>query len=417
LQNDVIGTRIPRLDAKLQVTGKAVYGEDLYRPNMLFAVALRSKYAHALIKKIDISKAQDAEGVEAIITGKDIPNNVFGFTHVDQPVLADEKVRYYGEPIAVVAAKTLEQAKDALDLIKVEYDVLPAIFDAKQALQKNAPKIHEKGNLASHVKIRFGDYQKAIEEAEVVVEDTFSSQYIEHVHLEPHVALAEIENDGKLVIWTSTSRPFSYLTHLCKILEIPSHKLKVKVPSVGGSFGGKNEISLEPWVAVLALKTKKPVKMVFTREEEFSGSSVRHPYTIHYTSGLTRDGKLTARKIEVYSNSGPYVQLGEETLKRACINGCGPYYIPNVMVDGYLVYTNGLVGGAMRGFGVSQVAFAHEVHTEKICRQLGIDSFEFRIMNALQVNDVLPTGQLLLDATLKETLIKAREKVFAGKEG
>ncbi|HHX50929.1 MAG TPA: molybdopterin-dependent oxidoreductase [Clostridia bacterium] len=404
-----IGKRMPRIDVLSQVTGKALYGEDLTRPGMLYGVALRSKYAHAKIPQIDTQAAEKVEGVLAIITAKDIPNNIFGFTHLDQPVLAEKKVRYLGEPLAVVAASSPEKAREAVRLIKVDYQPLPGVFQAKKALAEDAPKIHDKGNLASHVKIRSGCVEEGLKHSTLIIEDEFSSPYIEHAHIEPHVALAEVDRDGKLVIWTSTSRPFAYLTHLCKVLQMPSHRLKIIVPSVGGSFGGKNEISLEPWVALLAMKTGRPVKMVFTRQEEFTGSSVRHPYQMRYVTGVSSEGMLLARKIEVYSNTGAYVQLGEETLKRACISGCGPYYIPHIEIDGYLVYTNGPVGGAMRGFGVSQVAFAHEVHMERICRELGMDSFEFRSKNALKNGDPLPTGQLIIRPSIKETILRARE--------
>ncbi|HHW05968.1 MAG TPA: molybdopterin-dependent oxidoreductase [Clostridia bacterium] len=408
-----VGQRMPRLDVSAQVTGKTMYGEDLARPDMLYAVALRSQYAHGRILGIDTRKAEKLEGVFAVITAKDVPNNIFGFTHLDQPVLADKKVRYLGEPLAVVAAESLAKAHEAVRLIKVDYEPLPAVFDAQAALAVDAPCIHDQGNLASHVKIRFGSVEEAFKKADLIVEDEFSSPYIEHAHIEPHVALAELDRDGRLVIWTSTSRPFAYLTHLCKVLQLPSHRLKIKVPSVGGSFGGKNEISLEPWVALLALKTGRPVKMVFTRQEEFTGSSVRHPYLMRYATGVSAEGQVLARKVEIFSNTGAYVQLGEETLKRACISACGPYFIPNVQVDGYLVYTNGPVSGAMRGFGVAQVAFAHEVHTEKICRALGMDSFDFRLKNALKDGDPLPTGQLIIRPSIAETLRRARELSFS----
>lgn len=408
-----VGQRMPRLDVSAQVTGKTMYGEDLARPDMLYAVALRSQYAHGRILGIDTRKAEKLEGVFAVITAKDVPNNIFGFTHLDQPVLADKKVRYLGEPLAVVAAESLAKAHEAVRLIKVDYEPLPAVFDAQAALAVDAPCIHDQGNLASHVKIRFGSVEEAFKKADLIVEDEFSSPYIEHAHIEPHVALAELDRDGRLVIWTSTSRPFAYLTHLCKVLQLPSHRLKIKVPSVGGSFGGKNEISLEPWVALLALKTGRPVKMVFARQEEFTGSSVRHPYLMRYATGVSAEGQVLARKVEIFSNTGAYVQLGEETLKRACISACGPYFIPNVQVDGYLVYTNGPVSGAMRGFGVAQVAFAHEVHTEKICRALGMDSFDFRLKNALKDGDPLPTGQLIIRPSIAETLRRARELSFS----
>ncbi|MDI6707351.1 MAG: molybdopterin-dependent oxidoreductase [Bacillota bacterium] len=404
---DVIGIRMPRHDVVQQVTGKVVYGEDLYRPDMLYAKALYSKYAHAKILRVDVSEASRVPGVKGIITAEDVPNNRFGFSHIDQPVLADDKVRYRGDAVAVVAADSLKAADEAVKLIKVDYDVLPVVFDPLEAMKEDAPLVHDGSNIVTHIKIRQGDAEEGFKNSDIIVEEEFSSQKVEHSPIETHVALAEIENDGKLVIWTSSSRPFHYAEQLIKILAIPMNRLQIKTPSVGGAFGGKNEITLEPWVALLAMKTKRPVKMVFTREEEFFSSTVRHPYIMKYKTGLRKDGKIIARQVQLISNSGAYAALGKSTLTKATVHCCGPYNIPNVKVDGYLVYTNTLVGGSMRGMGVPQVCFAHEVHANTIAEKLGMDPVEFRIKNMFGETGTLPNGQEVNAKPLQLTLQKA----------
>lgn len=412
-----IGIRRPRHDVVQQVTGKVVYGEDLYRPGMLYAKALYSKYAHARILKVDTAAASRVPGVKGVITAADVPNNRMGFSHIDQPVLADDKVRYRGDAIAVVAADTLKAAEEAVKLIKVDYEVLPTVFDPLEAMKDDAPLVHDRSNIVTHIKIRHGDVEEGFNNSDIIVEEEFSTQKVEHSPIEPHVALAELENDGKLVIWTSNSRPFHYAEQLIKILKIPMNRMQIRTPEIGGAFGGKNEITLEPWIALLAMKTKRPVKMVFTREEEFISSTVRHSYIMKYKTGLKKDGKIIARQVLIISNSGAYAALGKSTLTKSTVHCCGPYNIPNVKVDGYLVYTNTLIGSSMRGMGVPQVCFAHEVHSNTIARKLGMDPVEFRVKNMFDDTGILPNGQEVnakpLRLTLQEAL-KLQESSSAG---
>jgi CO/xanthine dehydrogenase Mo-binding subunit len=404
---EVLGQRVPRSNAVLQVTGKAVYAVDLARPGMLFAKALHSPWPHARILSLDVSPALAHPGVAAVITGADIPNNRIGFTHVEQPILADDVVRYRGDAIAVVAAESEAVAREATRLIQVEYEPLPAVFDPLEAMQPEAPRIHEKGNVASHVKIRDGDVEKGFAEADEIVEETYSTQMVEHAHIEPHVALAEVDALGAITLHSSVGRPFLTASDVGRILEIPMNRIRLIVPAVGGSFGGKNETTLEPWVCLLALKTGRPVKMTFTREEEFEASTVRHPYIIKYKSGVRQDGTLVARQVEIISDTGAYVSWGESTLSKGCIHAAGPYRIPHVKIDGYLVYTNQNVGGAMRGFGATQSGYAVECHTDTLATRLGMDPVEFRLKNLLVDGSALPTGQVLEQVTAKATLREA----------
>ena len=406
MSHSVIGKSFPRNDAISQVTGRLVFGDDLVRPDMLYAKALRSKYAHAKLLDVDTSAAERAAGVKAVITSKDILHNRFGVTHQDQPVLADDKVRYFGDAVAVVAATSLDAAEEALGLIKVDYEPLPAVFDPIEAMKEDSPKVHGASNIASHLTTRFGDIAQGWKEADVIIEEKIVSSRVEHVHLEPHSAWAESTN-GELRVITSTQKPFGCAADLSKIFRIPMHKIKVATCAVGGSFGGKYEVTVEPYVALLAMKTGRLVKMSFTREEEFEASTTRHPYIMKYKSGLKIDGTLVARQIDIISDSGAYVSLGAATLTKACIHASGPYRVPHVNIDGCLVYTNNPVGGAMRGFGVTQLGFASEVHMDTIAAEMGIDPVELRLKNAFVDNSSLPTGQVLEVVSLKECIKEA----------
>lgn len=412
----VIGKSIPRHDSLLQLTGKLIYGVDIKRPGMLYAKALRSKYSHAKLINIDTSEAEKLPGVKGIITAKDVPFNRFGFTHLDQPVLAENKVRYRGDAIAVVAAETEDIAEQAVNLIKVDYEPLPGVFDPIEAMKPDAPKLHGESNVVSHIKIRKGDIEKGWKESDQIIEEEFSTQMVEHAMIEPHAATAEVSNNGDIIVWASVQRPFTIAADLAKILKKPENKIRVIATAIGGGFGGKNEITIEPFVCLLAMKTGHPVKMVYTREEEFQASTVRHPYVIKFKTGVKKDGVLVAREVKIISDCGPYVSWGESTLTKASVHAAGPYRIPNVKIDSYLVYTNNCIGGAMRGFGVPQLGFAYEAHTDTVAHEIGMDPIEFRLKNVIVDGSSLPTGQILDIVTLKETIDKALELLEKGGE-
>ncbi len=406
MSHNVIGKRFPRIDAALQVTGKSVYSCDLVSPGMLFAKALRSKHAHARILKVDTSKAEKLAGVKAVLTARDFAENRFGMFR-DQPILADDKVRYLGDAVAVVAATSWDAAEEALGLIQVDYEPLPGIFDPVEAMRPESPKVHGESNIAAHIKVRFGDIDQGWKESDVIFEETITTPMVEHVSLEPHVAVAEVDDLGELLVMTSGQRPHNYAATLAEVMQMPMHKVRVATPAVGAGFGGKNDITIEPYIAMLAIKTGKPVKMTYSREDEFQVSTVRAVYILKYKSGLKKDGTLVARQLELIGDSGAYVSTGYGALDKACLQGAGPYRVPHVKIDGYLVYTNNPIGGSWRGLGANQTNFAYEIHMDTIAAEMGMDPVELRLKNLLVDNSMLPTGQVLRVVALTECMEKA----------
>ncbi|MFQ5692050.1 MAG: xanthine dehydrogenase family protein molybdopterin-binding subunit, partial [Nitrospinota bacterium] len=410
-----LGKRLARPDGAIQATGEARFVDDLRLEGLLHGKVLRAAHPHARILGIDTKRAERLEGVAGVLTHVDIPNNRLGFTFLDQPVLASNRVRHRGDAVAAVAAETPEIAEEAARLIRVDYEVLPAVFDPEEAMRPGAPILHEghrwDRNVCFHRKIRRGDVERGFEESEVLVEGDYSTQWNEHAAMEPHICAAQPEPDGRLVIWASTQRPFLWRSDLCRVLDLSMDRVRVIPIYCGGGFGGKHEIAVEPFAALFALRTGRPVKFRYTREEEFTASTVRHPYRVQFKTGVLKDGRILARQVRIVSDSGPYCSWGESALTKAAIHAVGPYRVPNVRVDAFLVYTNNPLTGAVRGFGVPQVSFAHEVHTEDVARELGMDPLDLRRVNALRTGDVYTTGMTLQSVGLLETLERAAEAV------
>ena len=405
----VIGKSLPRHDAVSQVTGKSIYGADVRRPGMLHMKILFAKYPHAKILRLDAGAAGRLPGVRGVITSADISNNRFGFTHIDQPVLCDDKVRFMGDPVAAVAADTPVIAKKALDLIEVDYEELPAVTDPRESMKDGATLVHDnlKSNIISHKKIRNGDIEEGWKTSDRIIEERLSTPMVEHAMIEPHAGVVEIDELGRFTVWTTTQRPFLIATDLASVLSVPASNIRVITTSVGGGFGGKNELTWEAMACVLASMTGKPVGHVFDREDEFQASTVRHAYYIRYKTGLKNDGTFVAREVEIISDAGPYVSSGDQTLAKALIHSAGPYIFPHTKIDGYLVYTNNQLAGAMRGFGVTQLGFAYEAHMDTIAEEMSIDPIELRMKNIYHDNDCLPTGQQLPIVALEDTIRNA----------
>jgi len=412
-----VGRSAWRKDGLAKVTGAEKYTSDISLPRMWHARVLRSPHPHARVLSIDTSAAEAMPGVMAVVTGRDIPVNSFGPSYQDQPVLADERVFHAGDGVAAVAALTEQIALDALEKVKVEYEPLPAVFDPVEALQESSHKVHGTDtNVYAKKTIRKGDVERGFAQADHVFENRFSTQMVEHVSLEPHAAIADWDANGRVTIWCTIGRITLARGDMARTLKHPMSRIRMVGTVVGGNFGGKNEITQEPVLALLSKKTGRPVKGVYSRGEEFTSTTTRHPIIMDYKTGVTKDGKIIARKVRLVLDGGAYCSWSETTLGKAAILSAGPYNIENLDVEAYVVYTNKTMTGAMRGFGAPQVCFAYESHMDDIAKALGIDPLEIRLRNAFGEGSASPTGQVLHSVVVKESLLKAAER-FGWKEG
>ena len=413
---NVVGKRIKRVDTLKKVMGKALFADDLRFENMLYAKVLRSPVPHAKIKNVDTSLAKKLDGVRAVLTAKDIPGEnrfgTLGDPFRDQPVLADDRARFVGDPIAIVAADSEKIAEEALNLIKVEYEELKPVFDPLEAMRQDAPRVHEKGNLASLRKIHRGDIKEGFEKSDIIIEGTYKTPFHEHAYLEPEAGVAKVDEDGNVTVWACTQFPTNVREEMARVLGLSLSKVRVIQTVTGGGFGAKLDISVHCHIALLALKTGRPVKLVYTRPESIMASTKRHPFILKYKTGATRDGKLLAVEVEIVGDTGAYASFGPAVLTRAAVHATGPYNVPNVKVEAYTVYTNNPICGAMRGFGVTQVAIAHEAQMDKLAERLGMDPIEIRLNNAFDVGSRTATGQLLAHSVgIKESLRQAQRAV------
>lgn len=404
---------MPKRESVQIVTGRARYGADISANHMLYCKVKHSERPHAKILSIDTSEAEKLEGVAAFCTADDLVCNDHGPTVQDEPFMAKDYVYSYYDSVIAVAAETKEIAEKAVDLIRVEYEDLPGVFDPFEAMKADSPKLHGDTNIAAEVDIISGDVDTAFAKCAHIYEQKMYTPINEHAFIEPHAAIAYLDND-ELVVRTSVQRPALIGADLGIAIGWPQNRIHMVTEAVGGGFGGKNEITFEHIIAVLAIKTKRPVKMVYTREEEFDCSTTRHRYWVTIKSGVDEEGHLLAREVQIVSDSGPYVGLGKQTLEKGCIHGCGPYVIPNTRIHGVLVYTNNSFGGAMRGFGVTQLGFVYELHTDYIAREMNMHPVEFRKINLIQDNDRLPTGMIMQRVNIRETMERAIELARQG---
>ena len=426
----VVGRSVPRLDGVEKVTGSAVFTADLDMPRMLIAKVLRSPVPHARIRRIDTSKAARLAGVHAIVTGPDYPYR-YNIALRDQPFLAIDKVRYVGEPVVAVAAVDRDTAEDAIALIAVEYEELPALFDPFRAMEPDAPLIHEDlgsyrhepafrpvpgTNICNHFKLRRGDVERAFGEADEIVEGGYYSHPIQHCPLEPHAAIAQFDASGRLTVWTANQSPWFAASDLSAALGLPTTKIRVIAPYLGGGFGAKHGLKMEPLVVALASQTGgRPVKLVYTREEEFACTVQRGPVHTWIKSGVTRDGRLVAMQTRVVWDTGAYADVGPLLCRNASYASTGPYAVPNQQIDGYCVYTNKPLSGAFRGYGVMEVGWAYESHMDVVAERLRMDRLEFRLKNALEEGAISSTGQRLQSVGVKECLRRAAQAIGWGK--
>jgi xanthine dehydrogenase D subunit len=388
-----IGDSPRRPDATPKVTGQFAYGSDLWMDGMIWGVTLRSPHQHARIRSIAIGEALATGGVYAVLTHDDVPGqNVCGLELADQPVLAEGVVRYEGEPVALVAADHPEIARQAAKKIAVDYEVLPSVTDARQALDPAAPRLHPQGNLVRHLKLRKGDPDPA---AEVVVTGTYRVGMQDQAFLGPEAGLAVPDGVGGVDLYVATQWLHVDQRQICAALGLPPGQVRLVLAGVGGAFGGREDLSVHVHACMLALHTGKPVKMVYNRAESFYGHVHRHPAAMRYEHGARRDGTLVYVKAEIYLDGGAYTSSTPAVVGNAGTMGIGPYTVPNVHVDCYGLYTNNPPCGAMRGFGSVQAAFGYEAQMDKLAQALGLDPVELRCRNAISMGDEAPTGQVV----------------------
>jgi CO/xanthine dehydrogenase Mo-binding subunit len=406
-----VGKSIPRKDGRGKVTGETKFFSDMALPNMLYAKVARSKYPHANIRRINIEKAKEVPGVVTVLTHEDVPGlNGFGILLPDQPVLCFDKVRYLGDAIAVVAAESLEAAAKAVEAVEVEYEPLPVVTDPIEAMKPDSPKIHEKGNVLRHATVGVGNVDRAFREAAIIVENTYRTGRQMHMYLETEAGIAILDEQGRLVLYSGGQSPYRDQMQISRALAIKPEQVRVISTPVGGAFGAKEENTVQIHLAMLALKTKRPVKMTWTREESGVTGIKRHPMIVTMKTAADQRGKITANQVRIIADTGAYASLGPTVLDVAVENSCGPYRIPNIDIDGYSVYTNNGVAGAFRGFGAPQVNFAIESNIDIIAEKLGLDRLEIRKVNVVREGDVGPFGHKIVGSVgIYETLRRAEQ--------
>ena len=410
-QTPAVRQRATRPDARLHGLGQTKYIDDFYLPGMLYAKVKRAGIASARILSVDTKDAEAMPGVVAVITGRDVPCNSFGPSLKDQPVLADERVFHAGDGVAAVAAVTEQIAAEALEKIKVEFEPIRPVLDPLESLQLETPGLHAPNpNIYGRKVIKKGDIEKGFAASFRIFEASYRTQMVEHVPLEPHSSLATWDANGRVTIYSTLGRITLGRADLARTLGIPMSRIRIIATIVGGNFGGKNEITTEPVVALLARKTGRPVKCTFTRPEEFTSSTTRHPLVMDYKTGVSREGKILARQIRLVLDGGAYCSWSETTLAKACILSPGPYDIEHIHAEAFVVYTNKTMTGAMRGFGAPQVCFAYESHMDDIAKALGIDPLEIRLRNVLKEGSLSPTSQQLHSVVVRETLLQAAQR-------
>ncbi len=415
-KHQVIGQIVERPDAEDKVTGHAKFSDDLKFDGMLYAAAKRCGIPHGFLRRLDISKARALPGVVAVLTAEDIPGeHNHGLVIYDWPAIVglNERVRYVGDSVAIVAAQTQQIAEQAVRLIEAEFDPQPIISDPVQARQSDVPSLHKSGNLLKHIKVRKGNMEQGFAEADVVMEHVFHTAITEHAFLEPECSIAVPLKNGRMEIYVGSQIPYQDREQVARILGWPQDRVRVVGQLMGGGFGGKEDIAGQVHAALLANVTGKPVKLLFDRHESLLVHPKRHATQIRVKIGAKKNGCLTAVDTELYGDTGAYASLGEKVMTRATTHSAGPYEVPHVRADCYAMYTNNPPAGAFRGFGVTQSAFAVESMMDMLAEKLNMDRIELRRMNALHIGSVTNTGQILRDSVgLTECIDKVEAEMI-----
>jgi xanthine dehydrogenase molybdenum-binding subunit len=417
----VVGNSLVRVDAFEKVTGFVQYAGDIKLPDMLYAKLLRSPFPHAEIVSINAERAERLLGVKAIVSYKNAPRIKFNSScpvlqtvglPLDQLVFP-EKARFAGEPVAAVAAVDIDTAEEALSMIDVNYKPLPFVLNADAAMRPDAPQIHNgHSNIFSEISYESGDFDKSIEESEHVFRGKYSTTSIQHCALEPHVCVSRYDDSGKLTVWASTQIPFRLRTWLSRALGLPVGKVRIIRPPIGGGFGGKEEMVAEPYSALLAMRTRRPVRLEYTREEEFTAGRRRHASTVELETGVDKDGFFKARGINALLQAGGYASHASLVLGLMGAVFRMMYKSQAARFNGKCVYTNTTPGGALRGYGGPQAVFPVERQVDEICRELNLDPLEFRLKNSFKKGDTDPvSGQIITSGANEECLFKGAAKV------
>jgi CO/xanthine dehydrogenase Mo-binding subunit len=427
---NVVGRPEARLDGVEKVTGKALYTVDVQLPGMAHGKILRSPYAHARIKRVDGRQAESLPGVYAVITGDDQRGlGMFGAAYKDQTIVAIDKVRYVGDPVAAVAAVNETTAEEALSLITVEYEELKAVTSIEEALAQGAPLVHDSSSsggemmgqryeapkefAGSNLCYRFsygkGNVEEGFKKADHIFEDTFRFPRVQHFSMEPHVTVAHVDG-SHITLWAGTQEPFTLREHLSEIFRLPLNKIRIIVPYLGGAYGGKLAVKTEPLAVALSWKAERPVRLAHSIEESFK-TVTRHPARVRIKTGVTKDGKLVARQCVIHMETGAYADAGPRVTQKAGYRCFGPYRVPHMQTDAYTVYTNTVPAGAYRGFGTLQVTWAYESHMDIIAEKIGMDPLDFRLKNLLKKGELYTPGDTPVDCDLKEGLLRAAEAI------
>ncbi len=384
-----------RVDSRDKVMGKTAFAYDLKTDDMLFAYVFRSPRPHAWIRHIDLRGVLSSEGVVRVLSHRDIPGEpLFGAIKKDQPLLAKDRVRYQGEPILIIVARDEAAARRAGQAVRIEFEDIEAILDPF-ASRDSQTCIHDTGNLLSHRKLKKGDVEKGFQDSDIIIEHTYRTTWLDHAYLETEAGIGFLDDRKHLTVISSTQNVHYKRKEISRILAMPEENIRVIQAPTGGGFGGKLDVTVEGFLALAVYHTGKPVAMRYTREESFLAQTKRHPLHIEYKSGAKKDGTLTTVQVHIIGDTGPYISYGETVCLRVAIHATGPYEVPNVQVDSRMFYTNNPISGAMRGFGVPQLAFAHEAQMDELASALEIDPLDLRIKNGLRKGSLTATSQVL----------------------
>lgn len=402
-----VGQSMQRKDARDKLTGAALYPHDLVMPDMLYGATLRSTVPSANFT-MDCTEAETAPGVVAVLTAKDVTgHNQHGVLFKDHEVFSSKRIKRVGDPLALVVAKTEAEAIAALKSIKVSYEILPGVFDPEEALKSESPKVHDNtDNLIYHYKCRRGDVAAGFAASEAIVEHVYETPFVDHAFLQPESGIAYVEAGGRVVVRVSTQYPHFDLLEVAEAIGYTEGNVIIDNPVVGGSFGGREDLTMQAHLALATIKTGRPVKITYSREESFYAHSKRHPVRIYMKTGADKEGKLMAMEARLYGDSGAYASWAINVMRKAGVHCTGPYVIPNVHVDSYAVYTNNPYTGAMRGFGATQVPVAYEQQMDLLAEKLGMSPYEIRRKNIFKEGSQTANGQVLIQSVPLETCLQ-----------